>query len=139
MKRLIIIILIAMSLVSCAKTVEKEPKQMMPLEFTSYVESGPDEEVAMNQLQTIKTFTIRAVDKGFSPEVLNVNVGDRIGLYLTNTRSQNVETISINDHSIEDFYHTGNTIYVEFVADKMGEFDFGDDRANSRKGKLIVN
>jgi hypothetical protein len=137
MKKIIFTLLILIFLVSCTTQNETQKEKPKLQEFSSFVvDSKPTVEV--NEMPIIKTVTIRAVDKGFSPDTVIANVGDRVGLYFTNTRTLGVETISITDHQIEDFYHSGNTIYLEFEATTKGEFDFGDDRASSQKGKIIV-
>ena len=131
-------ILILMFLVSCTTQNETQKKEFKIPEFSSFVINSNSDNIKVKQMPIIKTVTIRAVDQGFSPDTIIVNQGDIVGLYITNTRTQNVETVNIVDHSIEDFYHSGNTIYLEFTANTKGEFDFGDDRANSQKGKIIV-
>jgi len=194
MKKIIFMIIIVLMLFGCTEKVVKEEKtdsiEEIP-EFQSFIIEGSDvkgvAEEDLGQSKTgSKTFVIRVVDQGFSPEEITVNKGDRVGIYLTNminnddlsgtrdgvdddleegirsgTREgydtgseydnegevtlvgqtimfSDVSTFSITGHNIEDFYERTGTIYIEFVADKTGEFDFGDDRKNTRKGKLIV-
>lgn len=140
MKRLLILSFVVLFLAGCGERAENTEHRGMPAvpEMSSYVISTPAEAVEVKSAPLIKEITIRAVDNGFSPEVISVSKGDRVGMYITNTKRIDVSTFGITGYAVEDFVDTGNTIYLEFVASKTGSFEFGDERSSTRKGMLNV-
>ncbi len=123
----------------CAEAVQEQKSPDMPLNFTTYVVDsgqGMAEQAGTGQF---KSFNIRSMDSGFSPDAIKVKEGDTVGMFVTYTGTADAGTFSINGYASEEFYHSGNIIYIEFVADRKGEFDFGDDRTEGVKGRLIVS
>ncbi len=140
MKRMLLLLFIILFMAGCAEHPETATQQAAPKlpVINTYVVSTPAEEVEVKTAPVIKEITVRLVDNGFSPETIRVNKGDRVGLYITDTQSVDVSTFGISGYPVEDFVHTGNTIYIEFVADRQGSFEFGDERTTTRKGVLYV-
>jgi len=140
----VMISIFVMLLIGCSPQ-ETEEKQSVP-DVSGYVIASVGLDTDDSETE-VKTFTVKATRKGFSPEVIEVNEGDRVKLYITNLigddtsgrDTDNAKRIGIEQYNVESFYHTGNTVYLQFVADKPGEFMFGDESIAERKGILVVN
>jgi len=136
MKLYAMLVLVILLLVGCTSPQAEEKTEPELFELNSYVVAQPNGNVQIQENSDTTEFTIRMVDQGFSPDTITVSKGERVGLFITNARE--LSTFSIIGYPVEDFVHTGNTIYIEFVADKIGEFEFGDERSSTRKGLLRV-
>ncbi len=64
--------------------------------------------------EDVKEFTIEAFRFGYSPDIINVNQGDKVKIYIDN--KDTLHGIRIPDLGIK-----GNEV-LEFTADKTGEF-----------------
>lgn len=91
--------------------------------------------VADNTAASVKAFTIQAFRFGYSPDVINVNRGDKVKIIINNTDT--LHGIRIPDLGIR-----GNEV-LEFTANKTGEFTWyctnmcGNGHMQMQ-GKLIV-
>jgi len=141
MKTILAIALLIL-LVGCTeKTIEQE-KEMEVNYLVSATGTEPKDD------EIIRDFEIRTTAKGFSMQEIEVNEGDTVRLTVTNTISEgdvksgrdtnDAKRFGISGYAVEGFYHTGGTLFLEFVADKSGEFEFGDEAHTERKGILIV-
>ena len=90
----------------------------------------------------IKEFSITAKQFDFEPDTIRVNKGDLVKISI---ESVDVEHgIRISEFNVNKNLKPGETVDIEFVADKIGEFDFfcnvycGDGH-REMKGRLIVN
>ena len=89
----------------------------------------------------IKEFDMVAKQWEFDPETITVNDGDTVKLHI---KSIDVDHgIAIHEFEVNEYISAGETIDIEFVADKTGEFIFycnvfcGADH-KQMKGTLIV-
>jgi len=89
-----------------------------------------------------KTFNIRAANFSFTPNKITVKQGDRVKVNLTSVGGVHdwvVDEFNARTSRISD----GQSASVEFVADKVGTFEFycsiGNHRQMGMVGKLIVN
>ncbi len=94
------------------------------------------------EIKEIKEFEIIAKQWSFEPSIIEVNKGDRVKL---NLESVDVaHGFALFDFEVIEFLEPGKTTKVEFIANKVGEFDFfcnvycGKEHG-SMGGKLIVN
>jgi cytochrome c oxidase subunit II len=88
-----------------------------------------------------REFKIIAKDFAFTPDTITVNQGDNVRII---AQSNDVtHGISIPDYGINKRLDPGNTVVIEFTADKVGTFEFfcstycGEGHGNM-KGKIIV-
>ena|SRR3989344_3292668 len=87
------------------------------------------------KLEGVKEFTIKAYRFGYSPDVVEVNKGDRVKIAINNTDT--LHGIRIPELELKGEYS------LEFTADEEGEFEWyctvmcGDGHKNM-KGKLII-
>ena len=100
---------------------------------------NPNEEVSLTG--EIITFDIIAKQFSFDPSYIEVNKGDKV---ILNVQSIDVvHGIRISEFGVNAFLEPGETVKVEFIANKQGEFDFfcnvycGNGHNNMR-GRLIV-
>jgi len=83
----------------------------------------------------IKEFTVKAFRFGYSPDIIEVNEGDKVKIIIDNTDT-------LHGIRIPDLYIRGDEI-LEFTADKQGEFTWycanmcGKEHMQMQ-GKLIV-
>lgn len=98
-----------------------------PIEITkekSNSQEETDNKIPNNQQASTETkeFDVIAKQWDFSPNTITVNEGDNVIL--------NIESIDVNHgfalttFGISEFLSPGNTVKVEFVADKTGTFSF---------------
>ena len=90
---------------------------------------------------TTKTFTVIGKNFSFSPTEIKVRKGDRVKIVFQNSGGT-------HDWVIDEFnartpqIKSGETSTIEFVADKVGQFEYycsvGTHRAMGMKGALIV-
>ena len=111
-----------------------QPPVQLPAQDTDNAKPVP---VASN-----KTFTITAFQFEFEPSVINVDLGDQVTIDITSTDV--VHGFSLPTFGIKERLEPGETITVEFVADKKGVFPFfcsvqcGEGHGGM-KGTLVVN
>jgi len=88
-----------------------------------------------SQNSEIKEFTVKAFKFGYSPDIIEVNKGDKVRIIIENTDT--THGIRIPDLNLKD------NNQIEFTTDKQGEFIWyctnicGDGHSQMR-GKLIV-
>lgn len=70
----------------------------------------------------IREFDITAKNWEFVPSTITVNEGDTVKLKITST--QGTHGFRLPDFGINEILEPGNTVEVEFVADKAGTFAF---------------
>lgn len=70
--------------------------------------------------QETKVFQITAKKYDFTPDTIKVNQGDKIVLKVTATDRDH--GIGIEGYNIDRELPEGDTVTIEFVADKKGEF-----------------
>jgi len=58
----------------------------------------------------------------FTPETINVNLGDKVVLEITATDTEH--GFGLSAFNIDQALPPGKTVRIEFVADKKGEFTF---------------
>lgn len=89
-----------------------------------------------------KEFTMNATDFAFSPEVIEVNEGDKVILYVTSTDV--AHGIAIPEFNVNQDLPVGEEKKIQFLADKKGTFNFlcnaycGSSH-REMTGSLIVN
>jgi len=69
-----------------------------------------------------KVIKMTAEKYHFTPETINVNLGDKVVLEITATDTEHGFGLSAFD--IDQTLPEGKTVTIEFVADKKGEFTF---------------
>lgn len=72
------------------------------------------------------TVYMTAVRSHFTPDTIQVNQGDHVSIYLTNIEQQPNIThgLGIEDYNINVAADPGQTVHVEFTANKAGNFPF---------------
>ncbi len=108
-----------------AKVVEvAEPAdtaEAAPATESETAEAAP-EEASEPAAAQIREITITAKKWEFEPSTIEVNKGDRVVLTIT---SDDVEHgFSLPDFQVDATLSPGKTVTTEFVADKVGTFDF---------------
>ena len=78
------------------------------------------ESATLDTQKTIKEFEITANNWKFEPSSITVNKGDKVILHVTSTDIQH--GIAINEFGISQDLTPGETVNIEFIADKKGEF-----------------
>ncbi len=91
--------------------------------------------------ENIKEFTVTAKQFVFEPTIIEVNKGDKVKLIVTSTDLSH--GFSILEYGINERVNPGESIIVEFIADKEGEFTmfcsvYCGENHSEMKGKLIV-
>jgi hypothetical protein len=90
-------------------------------------------------------FDIRALENSYDPDTIIVAKGSQVTLNIVNDvdKLENEETrlrmFSIAGYAAEEATRDSGVMTIKFVADKAGEFEFGDQSRNELKGLLIVN
>jgi cytochrome c oxidase subunit 2 len=74
------------------------------------------------QETTIKEFTLTAKKWEFEPSVITVNQGDKVKLSITSIDVSH--GISLPEFGVNEILSPGQTVVIEFVADRKGSFDF---------------
>ncbi len=92
-------------------------------------------------LPSVSSFTVSSQNFSFAPSTLTVKKGDRVKVTLNNisgTHDLNIDEFDVTTGTLEG---PGSTT-VEFVADKVGSFEYycsiGNHRAMGMKGILTV-
>ena len=85
---------------------------------------------------------IRAFNYGFDPSEIRVNAGERVKLVITN-EAGNLHGFAIDEYGIAVQLPPGESVVVEFLATKIGEFEFyshiySGTGSASMRGELIV-
>jgi len=131
------IILLAVMMVGCTQ-VQTQVKDVEVGPVTTYAEQDIE--------QPVKEFNVRVLEQGLDPQAIYVDQGDKVVMHIINTYEEDSDGIDDNDGkwvSVEqyaqDFYFSGTTATLEFVADKTGTFAIGDESDTSPKGYLIVS
>ena len=91
--------------------------------------------------ESVKEFSITAKQWEFIPNEITVNEGDIVKLSIESVDVNH--GISLREFGVNEFLSPGNTVNIEFVADKKGEFTFFCNVQcgaghTSMRGKLIV-
>lgn len=104
-------------------------------------EENIQKEIPTPKTQETKEFNVIAKQWDFSPSTITVNEGDRV---ILNIKSIDVNHgFALSTFGISEFLSPGNTVKLEFVADKTGTFSFfcnvscGVGHSRMR-GKLVV-
>lgn len=69
-----------------------------------------------------KEFNIVASNWEFIPQLIEVNIGDKIELHMTS--SQGTHGIAFLEFGVSETLREGEDVHVEFIADKTGTFNF---------------
>ena len=90
----------------------------------------------------IKKFTMTARKWKFEPNEIIVNEGDKVRLTVTSIDI--AHGIVIPDYGINEYLSPGQTVNIEFTADKKGTFPFACNVScgvghSGMGGKLVVN
>lgn len=90
----------------------------------------------------IKEFTMTAKQWKFEPNTIEVNQGDLVRLSVTSLDV--THGLAIPDYGIDESLYPGQTVDIEFVADRKGTFPFACSVScgvghNGMGGKLVVN
>jgi len=103
---------------------------------------GTDEDEPSDDVASVKRFSVIAKRWDFSPSTIEVDEGDTV---IMNIESVDVSHgFVISAFGVSEFLSPGNTVSIEFVADKAGSFPFfcnvqcGSGHGSMR-GTLIVN
>jgi plastocyanin len=101
--------------------------------------SVPEGDQGMHD-STMKEFSVDAQNYSFSPKMLEVNVGDKVVIHVTNKGG--MHDFVIKDLGVDVDTPSGKTTDVTFTADKAGTFEFicsvGNHAAMGMKGTLTV-
>lgn len=97
------------------KEENKNPKAIWDIKDARVVRNGRNVEVYMV-----------AVRSSFAPTAIDVNVGDKVTVYLTNIEQTTDELhgFGLNDYNLNVVVDPGETKTIEFVADKPGVFPY---------------
>ncbi len=90
----------------------------------------------------LREFTLDMTDYSFGAEEIRVRKGDTVRITLNNVSG--FHNFVINEFSIKSSeIKEGNSEVIEFVADKVGTFEYycgiGDHRLQGMRGKLIID
>lgn len=90
----------------------------------------------------VKEFSIIAKQWKFDPTTITVNQGDKVRLSITSIDV--AHGIAIPDYRINEYLTPGQTVNIEFTADRKGTFIFSCSVScgvghTGMRGKLIVN
>jgi heme/copper-type cytochrome/quinol oxidase subunit 2 len=98
-------------------------------------------DVKDNSVQNEKVFDLEAYNFFYSTTELTVNQGDKVTINLTSINGQH--DITISEYNVQSTVtDINNKTQINFIADKVGEFEFYSSLANQKElglvGKLIV-
>lgn len=93
-------------------------------------------------IQEVKTFNITARQFEFTPNTISVNEGDKVVINLTSEDTEH--GFAVTEYNISEIVTAGQTITIEFTADKKGTFTFKcpvncGEGHTEMVGNLIVN
>ncbi|OGH64138.1 MAG: hypothetical protein A2821_02530 [Candidatus Magasanikbacteria bacterium RIFCSPHIGHO2_01_FULL_41_23] len=98
-------------------------------------------EVKVDLKSAVKSFTLTAKNWEFSPSTISVKKGDTVKLTITSTDVEH--GFALPEFNVNKKFKAGETVNVEFVADKSGSFPFTcsvfcGSGHKSMKGTLVV-
>jgi len=149
MKKILLIMLLGLVFIlGCGQSTTNPTKETAT--ETPTLEVPVDENVVESIVNTgnpqstgeVKEFVMTAKQWEFIPGTIEVNKGDTVRLKITS--ADVTHGFSINEFGINKKIEPGQTVEVEFTADKQGTFTFycsvpcGEGHGQM-KGKLIVN
>lgn len=114
MKKPIIIIVILVIIVIAGFALFRQPGETTSQSKTSGEGTASDREV--------KEIEIKASNWKFTPELIEVNLGDKVELHLEST--EGTHGFIIPAFGISERLEPGKDVHAEFVADKAGTFNF---------------
>jgi cytochrome c oxidase subunit 2 len=94
-------------------------KKWIGLAIALFIVCGHAAGVSAAETKVIK---MTAEKYHFTPETINVNVGDKVVLEITATDTEH--GFGLSAFNIDQKLPPGKTVTIEFVADKKGEFTF---------------
>jgi len=134
MKYLSILMILLIAFVGCT-TEDSAKEQSSTVEPSETIIIGDESKEADSNVDPVREFNIRAVEKGFSPDVIEVNEGENVRLLI---RNMNDEKSRVSFMEEEYVYSKGQTVTFEFVAE-LGTYEFGDESHSVPKGLVIVS
>ena len=143
MKKIIVLMLLAVLLLGCTRA----PTQQVKKEPLTVQIGGQNPQLqpptpSPAPQSSVKEFSIEAKQFEFNPSTITVNKGDKVKLTITSIDV--THGFSLPDFNIVATLSPGNTVVKEFMADKVGSFVFqcsvycGSGHSGMR-GTLIVN
>ena len=103
-----------------------------------------NEEVISDVILTgeTKEIIMKAFQFDFDPNIVEVNLGDRVIIKVTSTDVPH--GFGIREYNINEYLSPGQEVTIDFIADKKGTFTFYCSVAcggghGAMRGKLIVN
>lgn len=129
---LIILLLVAATLSGCV---------LNPVNNNQTQPTAEKKDVKDNSVQNEKVFDLEAYNFFYSTTELTVNQGDKVTINLTSINGQH--DITISEYNVQSTVaDINNKTQINFIADKVGEFEFYSSLANQKElglvGKLIV-
>ncbi len=119
-KILVIILLIGLVFIAgCGKSTTNNSRST-----TAKVPAPGNEDVEEMIVNTgeVKEFEIVATNWKFSPSLIEVNKGDKVELHLQST--EGTHGFALLEFDVSETLREGEDIHVEFIADKIGTFNF---------------
>lgn len=97
---------------------DKLPYKIIILLCTVFISLG-----GMSNLFASETmvFKMTAQKYTFKPETIEVNEGDNVTLHITSVDTKH--GIGIEEYNVDQVLPKGETITIEFIADKKGKFE----------------
>lgn len=111
---------------------------------TPAVEETTESTTTQSEITTpaVKEFTVTGSSYLFDPATITVNKGDKVKITFKNSGGMHdwkIDELGLATKKIK----TGEEEVLEFVADKVGTFEYycsvGEHRAKGMKGTLVVN
>ena len=136
MKKIVLLLVLSIFLISACK-------QQIPEELIGGGTQVPQENGQGDTTQSgeVKEFTMTAKQFTFTPDIIEVNKGDKVRLVVTSADVPH--GFSIPEYGINERLDPGKPVTIEFTADKEGTFTafcsvFCGSGHSGMKGKLIV-
>ena len=126
MKKLIALVALSLLLIGCVQQnpVPQTAPEPIPEPVVEVVqpESEPTPEPEVEEGPQTREFSVEAKQWEFNPSTITVNQGDTVKLTI---KSLDVtHGLAIPTYGIDERLEPGETVEIEFVADKTGEFPF---------------
>ena len=122
MKRIVLILILSLFVIGCQNNSN----------------IGTSNTIQISKSDTsFKEITLICKDFKFNPNFIILKQNDKVRLKVISLDSEN--EISIPDYNINKKLKIGETVEIEFTADKKGEFDFFSTLNKDMGGKIIVN
>ncbi len=127
-RKILILSLVLIMFLTVSCTVEESSdnkpatEPLIPIADESQVEDENIEEPAIEEVFNVKEFKMTAKKWEFIPDTITVNEGDTVKLEIESidvTHGFGLSAFGINEN-----LNAGETVNIEFVADKKGEFKF---------------